>query len=86
MIRKTFMDGGVDELISTRRLVHIIGAFCIFGNKMKAIEMCVSRFDTETKDSFLDLYTKVDAGVSVEDIMSEGSDDDSDEDEEEIDF
>ena len=86
VIRKTFMDGGVDELISTRRLVHIIGAFCIFGNKMKAIEMCVSRFDTETKDSFLDLYTKVDAGVSVEDIMSEGSDDDSDEDEEEIDF
>ena len=86
VIRKTFMDGGVDEIISTRRLVHIIGAFCIFGNKMKAIEMCVSRFDTETKDSFLDLYTKVDAGVSVEDIMSEGSDDDSDEDEEEIDF
>jgi hypothetical protein len=80
------MDGGVDEIISTRRLVHIIGAFCIFDNKMKAIEMCVSRFDTETKDSFLDLYTKVDAGVSVEDIMSEGSDDDSDEEEEEINF
>ena len=86
VIRKTFMDGGVDEIISTRRLVHIIGAFCIFDNKMKAIEMCVSRFDTETKDSFLDLYTKVDAGVSVEDIMSEGSDDDSDDDEEEINF
>ena len=86
VIRKTFMDGGVDEIISTRRLVHIIGAFCIFDNKMKAIEMCVSRFDTETKDSFLDLYTKVDAGVSVEDIMSEGSDDDSDEEEEEINF
>ena len=85
VIRKTFMDGGVDEIISTRRLVHIIGAFCIFDNKMKAIEMCVSRFDTETKDSFLDLYTKVDAGVSVEDIMSK-SDDDSDDDEEEIDF
>ena len=83
VIRKTFMDGGVDEIISTRRLVHIIGAFCIFNNKLKAIEMCVSRFDTETKDSFLDLYTKVDAGVSVEDIMSEGSDDDSDDDEEE---
>ena len=48
--------------------------------------MCVSRFDTETKDSFLDLYTKVDDGVSVEDIMSEGSDDDSDDDEEEINF
>ena len=86
VIRKTFMDGGVDEIISTRRLVHIIGAFCIFNNKLKAIEMCVSRFDTETKDSFLDLYTKVDDGVSVEDIMSEGSDDDSDDDEEEINF
>ena len=86
VIRKTFADGGVDEIISTRRLVHIIGAYSIFDSKMKAIEMCVSRFDTETKDSFLDLYTKVDAGVSVEDIMSEGSDDDSDDDEEEINF
>jgi len=70
VIRKTFMDGGVDEIISTRRLVHIIGAYSIFGNKMKAIEMCVSRFDCETKDSFLDLYTKVDAGTSVEDILA----------------
>ena len=86
VIRKTFMDGGVDEIISTRRLVHIIGAFCIFGNKMKAIEMCVARFDTETKDSFLDLYTKVDAGVSVEDIMASDNDEDEEENEEEIDF
>jgi MoxR-like ATPase len=86
VIRKTFMDGGVDELISTRRLVHIIGAFCIFDNKMKAIEMCVSRFDTETKDSFLDLYTKVDAGVSVEDIMASDNDNDEEENEEDIDF
>ena len=86
VIRKTFMDGGVDELISTRRLVHIIGAFCIFDNKMKAIEMCVSRFDTETKDSFLDLYTKVDAGVSVEDIMASDNDENEGEDEEDIDF
>ncbi len=86
VIRKTFMDGGVDELISTRRLVHIIGAFCIFDNKMKAIEMCVSRFDTETKDSFLDLYTKVDAGVSVEDIMASDKDENEGEDEEDIDF
>ncbi len=85
VIRKTFMDGGVDEIISTRRLVHIIGAFCIFDNKMKAIEMCVSRFDTETKDSFLDLYTKVDAGVSVEDLMSK-SDDNSDDDDDEEDM
>ena len=80
------MDGGVDEIISTRRLVHIIGAFCIFDNKMKAIEMCVSRFDTETKDSFLDLYTKVDAGVSVEDIMASDNDNDEEENEEDIDF
>ena len=79
VIRKTFMDGGVDEIISTRRLVHIIGAYSIFDNKMKAIEMCVSRFDTETKESFLDLYTKVDAGASVDDIMAEKSDDDDDE-------
>ena len=76
------MDGGVDEIISTRRLVHIIGAFSIFDNKMKAIEMCVSRFDSETKDSFLDLYTKVDAGVSVEELTSKQEDDIDDEEEE----
>ena len=63
VIRKTFYDGGVDELISTRRLDHIVKAFAIFGDKMKAIELCVARFDDETKESFLDLYTKVDAGV-----------------------
>ena len=63
VIRKTFFDGGVDELISTRRLDHIVKAFAIFGDKMKAIELCVARFDDETKESFLDLYTKVDAGV-----------------------
>jgi len=82
VIRKTFMDGGVDEIISTRRLVHIIGAYSIFGNKMKAIEMCVSRFDCETKDSFLDLYTKVDAGTSVEDILATPEDDAEGEEEE----
>ncbi len=81
VIRKTFMDGGVDEIISTRRLVHIIGAFSIFDNKMKAIEMCVSRFDSETKDSFLDLYTKVDAGVSVEELTSKSEEEDEDEEE-----
>jgi hypothetical protein len=83
VIRKTFMDGGVDEIISTRRLVHIVGAYGIFDNKLKSIEMCVSRFDTETKDSFLDLYTKVDSGVSVEDIMSQQNQDD-DVDEEDV--
>ena len=63
VIRKTFYDGGVDEVISTRRLDHIAKAFAIFGNKMTAIELCVARFDEDTKESFLDLYTKVDAGV-----------------------
>jgi len=63
VIRKTFFDGGVDELISTRRLDHIAKAFAIFGDKMKSIELCVARFDDDTKESFMDLYTKIDAGV-----------------------
>jgi MoxR-like ATPase len=83
VIRKTFYEGGVDEIISTRRLVHIVNAFSIFDDKLKAISMCISRFDTETKESFLDLYSKVDAGVSVDEIMAEKSADDVDEDEEE---
>ena len=64
VIRKTFYDGGVDELISTRRLDHIVKAFAIFKDKMKSIEMCVARFDDDTKESFMDLYTKIDAGVN----------------------
>ena len=66
VIRKTFYDGGVDEVISTRRLDHIVKAFAIFGDKMKAIELCIARFDEDTKESFLDLYTKVDAGANAE--------------------
>ena len=65
-IRKTFYDGGIDEVIATRRLVHISNAFAIFGDRMKSIEMCVNRFDEDTKTSFLDLYSKIDAGVDVE--------------------
>jgi cobaltochelatase CobS len=65
-IRKTFADGGVDEVISTRRLCHIVQSFSIFGDKMKAIQLCVSRFDEDTRDGFLDLYTKVDAGPEPE--------------------
>ena len=65
VIRKTFFDGGVDEVISTRRLDHIVKAFAIFGDKMQAIELCVARFDDDTKASFIDLYTKIDAGVDV---------------------
>jgi len=65
VIRKTFFDGGVDEVISTRRLDHIVKAFAIFGDKMKSIELCVARFDEDTKASFMDLYTKIDAGIEV---------------------
>ncbi len=66
IIRKTFFDGGVDEVITTRRLVHIVQAFSIFNNRLTAITHCVNRFDDDTKQSFLDLYTKVDAGEETE--------------------
>ena len=65
IIRKTFYDGGLDEIISTRRLVHIAKPFSIFKDKMTAIDMCINRFDEDTKLSFKDLYTKVDADVQV---------------------
>jgi len=71
VIRKTYFDGGVDEIISTRRLVHITQAFAIFDDKMKAIKMCTNRFDDDTKNSFVELYTKVDAGASTESIMDD---------------
>ncbi len=63
IIRKTFYDGGIEEIISTRRLVHIVRAYSIFNDKMKAIQVCVNRFDDETKEAFLQLYDKVDADV-----------------------
>ncbi len=66
VIRKTFFDGGVDEVITTRRLVHIVQAYQIFGDRLTAITNCVNRFDDDTKQSFLDLYTKVDAGEDSE--------------------
>tara|TARA_B100000927_G_scaffold258030_1_gene226252 strand:+ start:860 stop:1927 length:1068 start_codon:yes stop_codon:yes gene_type:complete len=66
IIRKTFFDGGVDEVITTRRLVHIVQAYDIFGNRLDSITKCVNRFDDDTKQSFLDLYTKVDAGEDSE--------------------
>ena len=71
VIRKTFKDGGVDEIISTRRLVHIAEAYAIFKSKMKAIEVCTNRFDESTKTSFVDLYTKVDSGASAESILAD---------------
>ena len=73
VIRKTFFSGAIDEIISTRRLDHIVKTFSIFGNRMKAIEMCVARFDDETRDAFLDLYTKVDSGAIQNDESEESS-------------
>jgi len=65
IIRKTFYDGGIEEIISTRRLVHIVKAYNIFGNKAKAIEVCVNRFDDETKQAFMELYDKVDVDFKM---------------------
>jgi len=70
IIRKTFYEGGIDEIIATRRLVHIVNAYAIFGDRKKAIEMCIARFDDDTKTSFLDLYSKCDAEVVVTDEES----------------
>ena len=68
IIRKTFYDGGVDEVISTRRLVHIIRAYSIFNDKSKAVQICLNRFDDETKQAFLDLYDKIDADFTTETV------------------
>jgi hypothetical protein len=65
VIRKTFYDGGIEEIISTRRLVHIIRAYSIFNDKAKAIQVCVNRFDDETKQSFLELYDKIDVNFEL---------------------
>ena len=78
IIRKTFYDDGVDEVISTRRLCHIVQTYSIFSDRMKAIDLCISRFDEDSKEAFLDLYTKVDAGAysdSEEDIYMEDPED-----------
>ena len=87
LIRKTFYDGGCDEIIATRRLVHIVHAFSIFKDRMKAIAMCVARFDDQTKETFMDLYSKLDEKVSMpSDETEEGEDSESTEKEEEEDF
>ena len=71
IIRKTYYEGGIDEIITTRRLNNIAQAFAIFkGDRMKAIEMSIARFDDATKESFLSLYTKIDADAIVEDTVS----------------
>ena len=66
IIRKTFYDGGIEEVISTRRLVHVIRAYSIFADKKKALEVCTNRFDDETKSSFMELYDKVDADFQLD--------------------
>ena len=71
IIRRTFNDGGVDEVISTRRLVHIIRAFAIWQDRMKAIKVCTNRFDEETKQSFIELYDKIDADVVPNEVKDE---------------
>ena len=65
VIRKTYYDGAIDELISTRRLEHIVNAFAVFGDKQKAVQLCVNRFDEDTKEAFIDLYSKVDPTVQL---------------------
>jgi MoxR-like ATPase len=80
VIRKTYADGGVEDIVSTRRLCHIVQSFAIFGDRMKAIELCTARFDDDTKEAFIDLYSKVDAGAesngddvpktSIDDILN----------------
>ncbi len=71
IIRKTFYEGGIDEIIATRRLVHIVNAYAIFGDRKKAIEMCIASFDDDTKTSFLDLYSKCDSEVVVTEESTE---------------
>jgi MoxR-like ATPase len=71
VIRKTFDEGGVDEVISTRRLTHITKTFGVFKDRMKAVELCLNRFDDETKTTFLDLYTKIDPSVLPEEYVPE---------------
>jgi hypothetical protein len=70
VIRKTFYDGGIEEIISTRRLVHIIRAYSIFGDKAKSIQVCINRFDDETKQAFLELYDKIDVDFKIPDSTS----------------
>ena len=78
VIRKTYYEGAIDDVVTTRRLVHIVNAFRMFGDKLKSIEMCISRFDEETRMSILDLYTKIDAGVNpFEEVVEEGSEENS---------
>jgi len=79
IIRKTFKEGAIDELVSTRRLEHIVNAYAMFDDRMKSIELCVNRFDEDTKSAFTELYTKVDAGATLESLEDSGVDIEADE-------
>ena len=67
IIRKTFQEGGVDEIISTRRLVNIVQAYSIFNDQVESIQYCINRFDDDTKLAFMDLYAKM---YSPEEVMA----------------
>jgi hypothetical protein len=70
IIRKTYLEEAIDELISTRRLVHIVKAYAMFKDQEKAIELCINRFDNDTKNAFMDLYTKMSQPKVEEEIVS----------------
>jgi len=74
IIRKTFKEGAIDELVSTRRLEHIVNAYAMFDDRLKAIELCVNRFDEDTKSAFTELYTKVDSGATLESLDADVED------------
>lgn len=74
VIRKTFKEGAIDDLVSTRRIEHIVNAYAMFDDRLKSIQMCVNRFDEDTRSAFIDLYMKVDAGVEMSDDSSENED------------
>lgn len=86
IIRKTFYEGAIDELVSTRRLEHIVNAYAMFDDRLKAIELCVNRFDVDTKAAFLELYTKVDAGATLESLEQEETVNEGTTEETEVDF
>jgi hypothetical protein len=71
VIRKTYLEDAIDELISTRRLVHIVKAFSMFKDRQKAIELCINRFDGDTKNSFMDLYKKMEAPKEEEKVYDQ---------------
>ena len=77
IIRKSFYEGAIDDVVTTRRLVHIVNAYRMFNDKLKSITMCISRFDEETRNSILDLYTKIDAGVDMNAETTETSEEDN---------